>query len=469
MKTTKLTLILIVAILVISISMITMMTAIAAEMYDLVILNGRVMDPESQLDAVRKDWPILRDLLDKALKAIPEVEHDAIKRHWIALAEKKIEQSRSKLALTAEERTWLDAHPEITIGVDGNWPPIDFMDKEGRHAGIAADYLRLIGERLGVTFKAESSHTFKEMLGKVRDGNLMAGMTISQKGDRNDYLYFTDPYFQVRYVIVTRNNLVGVNSLSDLAGLKVAVEEGYWLFDELKKSYPEIKTVAVANTKEAIQFVSWGKADAYVGNQVVAYWLARDLQLPNLDFSADAGFAPNPQRFAVHKDEALLPLAAIIDKALATITEDERRAIERNWLGGSGPESGESAAIELSPIERAWIEAHPVIRVHNETNWPPFNFFANDRPQGFSIDFMNIVAKKTGLEIRYITGPTWDEFLSMMKSGDLDVMLNIVKTPEREKYLLYTLPFAANPNSILSRKEEPFDKLEDLFGKSARS
>jgi len=162
----------------------------------------------------------------------------------------------------------------------------------------------------------------------------------------------------------------------------------------------------------------------------------------------------------------LLPLAAIIDKALATITEDERRAIENNWLGRSGPESGESAAIELSPIERAWIEAHPVIRVHNETNWPPFNFFANDRPQGFSIDFMNIVAKKTGLEIRYITGPTWDEFLSMMKSGDLDVMLNIVKTPEREKYLLYTLPFAANPNSILSRKEKPIDKLEDLFGKT---
>jgi ABC-type amino acid transport substrate-binding protein len=79
---------------------------------------------------------------------------------------------------------------------------------------------------------------------------------------------------------------------------------------------------------------------------------------------------------------------------------------------------------------------------------------------------MNLVSKKTGLKIRYITGPTWDEFLSKMKSGDLDVMINIVRTPEREKYLLYTQPFAANPNSILSRKEEPFDKLEDLFGKT---
>ena len=112
--------------------------------------------------------------------------------------------------------------------------------------------------------------------------------------------------------------------------------------------------------------------------------------------------------------------------------------------------------IAFTNAEKEWLAAHRKIVFGGEMDWAPF-------------DFMNLVAKKTGLEIRYITGPTWDEFLSMMKSGDLDVMINIVRTPEREKYLLYTQPFAANPNSILSRKEEPFDKLEDLFGKSARS
>ena len=33
--------------------------------------------------AIRKDWPVLRNLFDKALEAIPASEHDAIKRHWI--------------------------------------------------------------------------------------------------------------------------------------------------------------------------------------------------------------------------------------------------------------------------------------------------------------------------------------------------------------------------------------------------
>lgn len=123
-----------------------------------------------------------------------------------------------------------------------------------------------------------------------------------------------------------------------------------------------------------------------------------------------------------------------------------------------------SAAIGLSEEERAWIKNNPVIRVHNETDWPPFNFAEAGKPQGFSIDFMNLLAKKTGLEVEYVTGPTWNEFLDMTKSGDLDIMLNIVKTPERLTYLLYTPPYANNPNTILSRKSEPYNTIESLFG-----
>ena len=50
---------------------------------------------------------------------------------------------------------------------------------------------------------------------------------------------------------------------------------------------------------------------------------------------------------------------------------------------------------------------------------------------------MNLLAKKAGLEIEYITGPTWDEFMGMMRAGNLDVMLNIIRTPEREKDFLF--------------------------------
>ena len=126
----------------------------------------------------------------------------------------------------------------------------------------------------------------------------------------------------------------------------------------------------------------------------------------------------------------------------------------------------ERAPLTLSAEEQAWLSANPVIRVHNELDWPPFNFNKERIPQGLSIDVMNLLAERAGLKVEYISGPSWNEFLGMMKSGDLDVMLNIVKTPDRQTYMLYTRPYVDNPNTILSRRDAPYDSLEQLFGKT---
>jgi ABC-type amino acid transport substrate-binding protein len=135
-------------------------------------------------------------------------------------------------------------------------------------------------------------------------------------------------------------------------------------------------------------------------------------------------------------------------------------------LLATGQARAQKAEIDLSADEIGWIADHPKIRVHNESNWPPFNFARDGKAMGYSIDFMNLLAERVGLEVEYITGPSWNEFLEMMKRHDLDVMLNIVKTPERLEYLLYTPPYANNPNTILSPLDSPYDGLEELFGKT---
>ena len=308
-------------------------------------------------------------------------------------------QEAASVDLTPEEKTWLAAHPLVEIGVDGAWPPIDFMNSNGIHSGIAADYLELIGQRLGIQFQAQSFATFGEMLNKVKDGALKVGATISNKGDRSDYLYFTDPYFNVRYVIVTRNDKQGINTLADLAGLTVVVEDGYWMLDELKTNFPKINLVTVANTQEALQYVSWGKADAYIGNQVVSYWLAQTLQLPNLNFAASAGFAPNPQRFAVHKKDSLLPLVGLINKALAGITFSERQKIENRWLGSR--EQRVRPGIALTDDESAWLKAHPKIRLGVDPAYPPFEFVGKGGAYlGMASDYLTLINERLGIDMR---------------------------------------------------------------------
>ena len=50
----------------------------------------------------------------------------------------------------------------------------------------------------------------------------------------------------------------------------------------------------------------------------------------------------------------------------------------------------------LTPEEQAWLKKHPVIRVHNEWSWPPFNYNEDGEPTGLSIDYMNLLASRIG-------------------------------------------------------------------------
>ncbi|NOX15111.1 MAG: transporter substrate-binding domain-containing protein, partial [Epsilonproteobacteria bacterium] len=123
--------------------------------------------------------------------------------------------------------------------------------------------------------------------------------------------------------------------------------------------------------------------------------------------------------------------------------------------------------INLSPKEKIWIKSHPVLRVHNEMNWAPFNYNLNGAPKGFSIDYMNLLAKKLGLKLNYIHGYTWDEFLKQIKAKKIDVILNIIKTKQRQKYILFTKNYyISNPMALVLRKDENINDIKDLFGKT---
>lgn len=235
--------------------------------------------------------------------------------------------------LTSEEKDWLKRHPTIEFGVDGNWPPIDFIDSNGIHTGITAEYLRLISSRLGVEFTVAPGPTFKQMLAKLMNGELKAGATVTPREERAKKLYFTKPFYRVPKVIVVRDNFLGVKDLKSLYGKKVVVEDGFAVMKQMQKEHPEIILKPVENTREALKQVSFGHADAYVGNLPVAKWLMEELQLSNLVFIADAELGSGPQAFAVFKDPEWEPLVGILDKALASIPDETRRQIQNKFIG----------------------------------------------------------------------------------------------------------------------------------------
>ena len=76
------------------------------------------------------------------------------------------------LTLTDEERQWLDNHPELRLGIDATWPPFEFRDDKGLYTGLAADYVQLIKDRLGVTIKPVEPYSWSNVLTLAKEGNL---------------------------------------------------------------------------------------------------------------------------------------------------------------------------------------------------------------------------------------------------------------------------------------------------------
>ena len=93
----------------------------------------------------------LRDLVDLGLSKISNKEMIAIEKRWIAdPANRYFHPANRELKLTDKERKWLADHGQIRLGVDPAYPPFDFVDENGTYSGMASDYVRLIGKRLGV-------------------------------------------------------------------------------------------------------------------------------------------------------------------------------------------------------------------------------------------------------------------------------------------------------------------------------
>ncbi len=121
--------------------------------------------------------------------------------------------------------------------------------------------------------------------------------------------------------------------------------------------------------------------------------------------------------------------------------------------------------IILTNEEKNYLKTNPIITVHNEIDWAPFNYYENNTPKGFSIDYINLLAKKLNLNIKYITGPTWSEFIKIAKDGKIDIILNVVDSEERRNFLNFTDPYKNLKQSLFTNLDN-IHSLEELNGKS---
>ncbi|MDN3897908.1 transporter substrate-binding domain-containing protein, partial [Pseudomonas aeruginosa] len=144
------------------------------------------------------------------------------------------------LTLTPEERAWLAEHPSIRLGVDTSWPPFEYRDEQGRYQGLAAGYVSLLQERLGVSLAPVEPKTWTQVLEQAKDGRLDLLPGIMATPERQEYLSYTRPYLDFPIIILARKNGPMPKRIDELYGLKVAVVDHYAPHELLIAQHPDL-------------------------------------------------------------------------------------------------------------------------------------------------------------------------------------------------------------------------------------
>lgn len=111
--------------------------------------------------------------------------------------------------------------------------------------------------------------------------------------------------------------------------------------------------------------------------------------------------------------------------------------------------------VPLTTEERAYIEENPVLKVHAESNWPPFNFTEYGEPTGFVNDYMRLLSGRLGMRLEFIEGYTWAQYVEMLKDGRIDVVSNMKITPDRRAFALFSeRPTVHVVQGVLTREGE---------------
>lgn len=274
--------------------------------------------------AVRADWPILVDILEKGMLAISEQEFLDISNKWLAAY-----QAETKINLSPEELNWLSENKIIRVAVDPTVAPFEFIDQSGNISGIAGSYLAEISKRLNVEFVWSGNNNWSEALNEIKNGDADLLSFVAPTDERRKFITFTENYITTTNMIFALDGGGVFRNIDGLNGHKVVLVSDFVINNLIKNDFPDLDVITVDTIVEALHLVATGEVDAYIGGILSSSYHIAAEGLTQIRVVGDTPYTMGISMGA-HKDQPLL--ASAVQKALQSITPARKLEISREWL-----------------------------------------------------------------------------------------------------------------------------------------
>lgn len=374
----------------------------------------------------------------------------------------------SALTFTDREEAYIASNPVIKLGADFSWAPYDFVNEDGEHDGIAADILALVAQKSGLTFEVIPD-VWADTMSRLQRGEVVGLTCAAETADRKDYLNFTLPYVSMSLGILVQSNRQDIKGIDELKDKTVALNKGSYLHEWMQHNYPQIELFLTSSNDEAIEAVSFSKADAYIGNIAVATRIMQQRYLSNLKVVGKLPGLTTDTSIAIDKNHSVL--FSIIEKTLASITAEEKQKITAKWyLSSSDGEafeilSSQRAKLRLNEREKRWIEANSIIQIGVDPAWPPFDFVENGIHRGVSADYLKIISDLTGLTFQQADLADWPAVIAAGRKGEINLIAALSENTDRKTFLDMSQPYINYPMAIATSHYGYLTSLESFTDK----
>ena len=242
-----------------------------------------------------------------------------------------LSQSNSGDFLTIEEREWLKSqNNKIRLAPCPGWEPMEMFEDDGTYHGMVADYIHIIEKNLDIKFKIIRAESWAEILDMARNRQLDMISAAKETPERKEYMDWTRPFFKSVNTIIVQKKFKG--NLQDLQDMKMVtgVPEGYYTYEYFKEKYPKLNLVHVKDGLEGMKKVAFGEIDAMIMEVPHALYYIDKYNITNLRLGGTSDFYTD---FSIGTRNDWPIFHSIMAKAIDQITEQQRKQINKKWIG----------------------------------------------------------------------------------------------------------------------------------------
>ncbi len=206
----------------------------------------------------------------------------------------------------------------IIFGSDYNYPPYEFLDKNGNPAGFHIDLIRAIGERAGkpVLIKLGQWNEIREELENRGTVNV-SDMFYTEM--RDSLVDFAVPHEIMFNLILYRRGEKPLSTYEDLKGLRIGLQKASSNIDYLNVNYPHLQTDEYLTEQEAVWALLKGEVDAAIITNIIYLDLKKNYKIGRRVGISGPLFA---REYSFVVDEGNNELRRIINSSLAELKQD---------------------------------------------------------------------------------------------------------------------------------------------------